>query len=68
MSDNFTRLRLSTQLQTIRDAGGTADEQAWARQFCGIIEQQPGISLTDAEAQAWQNVIVKNMEGSERCE
>lgn len=60
---DFTHERIMGQLQTLKTAGGTADEMAWAGQLHDIVEKTPGISLADAEAQAWKNVIQDNMKG-----
>lgn len=51
---DFTRARIADHLQTLKTAGGSVDEMAWAGQLHDIVEKNPGVHLPDAEAQAWQ--------------
>ena len=60
---DFSRERITEPLQTLKTAGGTVDEMAWAGQLHDIVEKNPGVHLPDAEAQAWENVILNNMNG-----
>lgn len=60
---DFSRERIMEHLQTLKTAGGTVDEMAWAGQLHDIVEKNPGVHLPDAEAQAWENVILNNMNG-----
>lgn len=60
---DFTRARIADHLQTLKTAGGSVDEMAWAGQLHDIVEKNPGVHLPDAEAQAWENVILNNMNG-----
>ena len=60
---DFSRVRITEHLQTLKTAGGTVDEMAWAGQLHDIVEKNPGVHLPDAEAQAWENVILNNMNG-----
>ena len=62
--DDFSRLQITEHLKTLKTAGGTVDEMAWAGQLHDIVTKNPGCSLPDAEAQAWENVILNNMKGS----
>ena len=59
---DFYRERITEHLQTLK-TGGTVDEMAWAGQLHDIVEKNPGVHLPDAEAQAWENVILNNMNG-----
>lgn len=61
---DFSRERITEHLQTLKTAGGTVDEMAWAGQLHDIVEKNPEVHLPDAEAQAWENVILNNMKGS----
>ena len=61
---DFSRAQIVEHLQTLKTAGGTVDEMAWAGQLHDIVERTPGVHLPDAEAQAWENVILNNMKGS----
>ena len=63
-NDNFSRLQITEHLKTLKTAGGTVDEMAWAGQLHHIVTKNQGCSLPDAEAQAWENVILNNMKGS----
>lgn len=65
---DFTRARIADHLQTLKTAGGSVDEMAWAGQLHDIVEKNPGVHLPDAEAQAWQNVILNNMSGGKTNE
>lgn len=60
---NFTRARIADHLQTLKIAGGSVDELAWAGQLHDIVTKNPGCSLPDAEARAWETVILNNMNG-----
>lgn len=61
--DDFSRLQITEHLKTLKTAGGTVDEMAWAGQLHDIVTKNPSCSLPDAEAQAWENVILSNMNG-----
>lgn len=65
---DFTRARIADHLQTLKTAGGSVDEMAWAGQLHDIVEKNPGVHLPDAEAQAWENVILNNMNGGKTNE
>lgn len=62
--DDFSRLQITEHLKTLKTAGGTVEEMAWAGQLHDIVTKNPGCSLPDAETQAWENVILNNMKGS----
>lgn len=62
-TNDFARMRITEHLRTLKAAGGTADEIAWAGQLHDIVKKDPGCYLPDAEAQAWENVIIRNMNG-----
>lgn len=62
-TNDFSRVQIMEHLQTLKTAGGTADEMKWARQLHDIVEKNPSVHLPDAEARAWENVIIENMEG-----
>lgn len=62
-TNDFARMRITEHLRTLKATGGTADEMAWAGQLHDIVEKDPGCYLPDAEAQAWENVIIRNMNG-----
>lgn len=62
-NNEFSRECITEHLQTLKTAGGTVDEMAWAGQLHDIVEKNPGVHLPDAEAQAWENVILNNMNG-----
>ena len=61
---DFSRFQITDHLKTLKTAGGTVDEMAWAGQLHDILTKNSGCSLPDAEAQAWENVILNNMKGS----
>ena len=61
---DFPRAQIMEHLQTLKTAGGTVDEMAWAGHLHDIVTKNPGCSLPDAEARAWENVILNNMKGS----
>lgn len=60
---DFSRFQITDHLKTLKTAGGTVDEMAWAGQLHDIVTKNPGVHLPDAEAQAWENVILNNMNG-----
>ena len=62
-TNDFARMRITEHLRTLKAAGGTADEIAWAGQLHDIVKKDPGCYLPDAEAQACENVIIRNMNG-----
>lgn len=62
-TNDFARMRITEHLRTLKTAGGTADEMAWAGQLHDIVKKDPSCYLPDAEAQAWENVIIRNMNG-----
>lgn len=63
-TNDFSRFQITDHLKTLKIAGGSADELAWAGQLHDIVTKNPGCSLPDAEFRAWENVILNNMRGS----
>ena len=61
--NDFSRLQITEHLKTLKTAGGTVDEMAWAGQLHDIVTKNPGCSLPDAEGLAWETVILNNMNG-----
>lgn len=62
-TNDFSRFQITDHLKTLKTAGGTVDEMAWAGQLHDIVTKNPGCSLPDAEAHAWENLILNNMNG-----
>ena len=61
-TNDFSAAQMASRLDAIRNTGGTAEERAWARELSGILHKEPGMSLPDAEHQAWVRVIRNRFE------
>lgn len=57
MNEEFSKAQIGARLEAMRNTGGTPEERAWAREFSATLRSSPGISLSDAEHQAWVRVI-----------
>lgn len=55
--DDFSCAQMASRLDAMKNTGGTVDERAWARELSGVLRKDQGISLPEAEHQAWCKVI-----------
>lgn len=60
--ETFNQARIGSQLEAIKNTGGTPEERAWAREFSGVLRSSPEVSLADAEHMAYMRVIKKQFE------
>ena len=62
MINEFNIARIGSQLEAMKNNGGTHEERAWAREFSKILRSSPGISLADAEHMAHMRVMQEQFE------
>ncbi len=56
-TNEFSYAQIASRLDAMKNTGGTPEERDWARELSGVLRNEPGISLPDAEHRAWCNVM-----------
>ena len=61
MVNEFSAAQITSRIESMKNTGGTPEERAFARELSSTLKSSAGISLPDAEHQAWCAVLKSRM-------